>query len=147
MERPYLDVDGNRHPASAVDVHHVFARQYARSTNDRQFINLEALKLPLFRVWHNVGVTALHNNVANLRLPDRGLQHIIRCSLQESVGENIYDRYLDMVDVVASAADYSLNHGIRKEAARVSRNLRQQTPYILQGQVRDLSEASREIFD
>ncbi|MCA9312766.1 hypothetical protein KDA08_00385 [Candidatus Saccharibacteria bacterium] len=147
MERPYLDVDGNRHPASAVDAHHVFARQYARSCNDRQFINLEALKVPLFRTWHNVGVTALHHNVANLRLPDRGLQHIIRNNLQDSVGENIYDRYIDMVSVVASAADYSLNPGIRKDAARVSRNLRKQSYYILNGQVRDLSEASHDLSD
>jgi len=146
-ERPFVDVDGNRHPASAVDVHHVFARQYARNGNDRQFINLEGLKVPLFRVWHNLGANALHNNVANLRIPSRELQHVIRGNLQESVGENVYDRYLDMVQVVANVADYSLNGAMRKEAGRVSRNLREQSFYILNGQVRDLSEASRDITD
>lgn len=147
MERPYLDVDGNRQPRSAWDMHHVWARQYARTGNDRQFINLEGNQLPLFKVWHNLGATALHNNVANLRIPSRELQHVIRGNLQESVGENVYDRYLDMVSVVANVADYSLNGAMRKEAGRVSRNLREQSFYILNGQVRDLSEASHDITD
>jgi len=69
MERGYLDVDGQPQPRNAWDIHHAFARQYARSTSDRDFINLEGLRIPLFKIWHNVGATALHANVANMRLP------------------------------------------------------------------------------
>ena len=145
MERPYLDVEGNRQLRSAWDEHHVFARQYAKNGNDRQFINLEGLKVPLFRIWHNLGSNALHNNVANLRIPSRELRHVIRGNIQESAGENVYDRYVDMVGAVANVADYSANPAMRKEAGRVSRNLREQSFYILNGQVRDLSEASHEI--
>lgn len=145
MERPYLDVEGNTQPASAVDVHHVFARQYARSSSDRDFINLSGNKLKMFRVCHNIGPMALHSNVANLRLPGKDLRWIIRQNLMDSAGENVYDRYLDMVGQVANVADYSLNPGMKKETARVGSNLRRQTPYILQGQVRDLSEASHDI--
>ena len=145
MERPYLDVEGQLQPRSAWDIHHVFARQFARSTADRDFINLEGLRVPLFKIWHNVGATALHGNVANLRLPSKELRRVIRGNLQESAGENVYDRYLDMVGAVANVADYSANPAMRKEAGRVSRNLREQTFYILNGQVRDASEASHEV--
>jgi len=68
------------------------------------------------------------------------LRAVIRGNLQESVGENVYDRFLDVALVVAGVADYSLNPGLRKDASRVSRNLSQQSFYILNGQVRDLSE-------
>ena len=50
-----------------------------------------------------------------------------------------------MVSAVANVADYSANPAMRKEAGRVSRNLCEQTFYILNGQVRDLSEASHDI--
>lgn len=144
MELPFVDIDGNRHARAAWDMHHTIPRSRAHSTNERQFINLDGLALPLFRVWHNLGSTAIHNNVELAPMPSPRLQSCIRVALYETDGMNPYDRFLDVLDVVTGIGDVSHNPGLAKDARRLGQNLTKQAYYILNGQVRDLSELSNE---
>jgi len=149
MERPYLDVEGNRQPRSAWDMHHTIPQSRARYSGGgcKRFIDQEGLVVPLFHIWHNIGKTALHSNVEHAPMPEQRLRDCINRALQETVGENVYDRFLDVLDVVTGLGDFSRDPGLSKDARRLASNFKKQTPYILQGQVRDLSEASRDITD
>lgn len=140
MEKPFVDIDGNRHTRVEWDRHHVIARTTAHSTAERQFIGREGLLLPLFRIYHNLGTSALHHNVDLPVMPRVRLRKIIQGSLNETSGMNPYDRFLEMSSEVHSVAYTTQDSGLAKDARRFAENLRQQTPYILQGQVREFDD-------
>jgi hypothetical protein len=135
MERLYFDTNGDEQPRNAWDYHHVIARSSARSKGQRSFVNQEGLLLPIFRAWHNVGKTALHQNVPLARVPDIRLARIITHTLLDSVGENVYDRFIDVAGVVQDVAETSEDVALSRDAKRLSRNFTLQMPYILEGQV------------
>lgn len=130
----YLDNDGIQRPRKAWDYHHAIPRCKARG-HEKDFINLEGLVLPMFKIWHNAGKLALHSNVPLGPMPTKPLRHIIRQNLADSAGENVYDRFIDVSSQLHDIADVSLNPGIKKEARRIAGNFRLQTPYILSGMV------------
>ena len=134
----YLDTDGNIQPRKSWDIHHTIPRSKARSTGQRKFVNQEGLTMPLFRIWHNVGATALHRNVGLAPMPDKRLARVITHTLLENQGDNVYDRFIECADVVSSIAKYSIEVNLSKDAKRLSANWTQQMPYILNGQVREL---------
>ena len=140
MERLYLDNDGDVQPRKAWDYHHIIARSSARSKAQRSFVNQEGLVVPLFRIWHNVGATALHKNVPLARTPDKRLARVITHTLNENMGENVYDRFIEVADVVKDIAEYGEDKALVRDAKRLSRSFDEQMPYILEGQVRAVDE-------
>jgi hypothetical protein len=140
MERLYLDTNGDTQPRNAFDYHHIIARSSARSKGQRSFVNQEGLVVPLFRVWHNIGKTAIHANVPLARVPDIRLARVITHTLLENRGDNVYDRFIDVADVVKNLAEYSDDTALSRDARRLSRNFDLQMPYILSGQVRTVDE-------
>lgn len=145
VEKLYLDTNGDEQPRKAWDYHHIIARSTANTKGQRSFVAQEGLVVPLFRIWHNVGNTALHRNVALARVPDIRLARVITRTLIENNGENVYDRFIDVADNVMWLAEYSEDDALSKDARRLSKSFTAQMPYILNGQVRDLSEASHDI--
>ena len=142
MERLYLDTNGDVQPRKAWDYHHIIARSSARSKGQRNFVNQEGLVVPLFRVWHNVGKTAIHANVPLARVPDMRLARVITHTLQENREDNVYDRFIDVADVVKNLAEHSTDVALGRDARRLSRNFDMQMPYILSGQVRTIDEVA-----
>ena len=145
MEKLYLDTNGDKQPRKAWDYHHTLPRSKATTRGQKNFINQEGLIVPLFRVWHNVGDTALHNNVGLAPMPDIQLARVITRTLIESSGGNVYDRFIEVAQVVKDIAENSSDYSLNRDAKKLSRNFDSQMPYILNGQVRDLSEASHDI--
>lgn len=143
MERLYLDTNGDTQPRNAWDFHHVIPRTKANTKGQRRFINQEGLKLPIFRVWHNVGATALHRNVGLAPMPGIRLARVITHTLLDNTEDNVYDRFIEVADVVKDIAEHSEDIAFKRDAARLSRSFDQQMPYILEGQVRHIEEASR----
>lgn len=140
MEQLYLDTNGDVQPRKAWDYHHVIARSSARSKGQRQFVNQEGLLLPLFRIWHNVGKTAIHPNVPLAKVPDVRLARVITKTLLGNTEDNVYDRFIEVADVVKDIAEHSSDVAFSKDAKRLSRNFDMQMPYILSGQVRTIDE-------
>jgi hypothetical protein len=145
MERLYLDTNGDTQPRNAWDYHHVIPRSKAKSKGQRNFINQEGLKLPIFRIWHNLGATALHNNVGLAPMPGMRLARVITHTLLENQDSNVYDRFIEVADVVKGITEHSDELAFSKDAGRLSRSFDQQMPYILNGMVRDISEANRPV--
>lgn len=145
MEQLYLDTNGDVQPRKAWDYHHIIARSSARSKGQRNFVNQEGLVVPLFRIWHNVGATALHNNVPLAKVPDVRLARVITKTLLGNTEDNVYDRFIEVADVVKDIAEHSSDVAFSKDAKRLSRSFDMQMPYILSGQVRSIEEASHAI--
>ena len=134
---PFLDTDGQLRPRSDFDYHHVVPQSASHGKGERDFINLEGLKMPLFKEWHNLGATALHKNVGLCPMPGKELRHIIRSAIYEVQDVGVYDRFLYANEIVHEVADYSHNTGLAKEAHRIGQNWEAQSKYILLGQVRE----------
>lgn len=145
MERRYLDTGGDVRPRKDWDYHHIVPQCHAHGRGEKDFINLPGLKLPLFKEYHNLGKSALHSNVQLCPMPSRELRYIIRQTLYENAEDCVYDRFIEAALAVKSLAVYCNNEGLRRDANRISKNWTQQMPYILGGQVRDISEASHEL--
>lgn len=143
MEKLYLDTNGDEQPRNAWDYHHVLPRSRATTKGQRRFIGQEGLLLPLFRIYHNVGTTALHANVGLAPMPDVRLARVITRTLLGNTEDNVYDRFIEVADEVRNIAEYGEDQALVRDAKRLSRNLTQQMPYILNGQVRGIEEASR----
>lgn len=141
MERTlpqYIDVDGQSRPRNDWDCHHTIARSSSHGASERDFINLKGLLLPVYREHHNQGKYSLHANVPNCPMPSKELRHLMRLTLYEVQEDNIYDRFLYVSETVQNLGKYSLNEGLARSARQVGKNMRMQTPYILNGQVREL---------
>ena len=137
-----MNTEGEVRSWSEVDVHHVIPRTNANTKGQRHFINQNGLRLPLFKCWHNVGALALHRNVGLAPMPRIRLARIITHTLMESVGENLYDRFLDVSEVVQNTGMYSQDNELGRDARRLGENLRRQSFYILGGMVREVEDGS-----
>lgn len=138
----YVDTEGVLQPRKAWDYHHIIARSSACSKGQRNFVNQEGLVVPMFRIWHNLGKTALHPNVPLARVPGMRLAREITHTLVNSIGENVYDRFIEVADVVKEIAETSEDVALSRDARRLSRNFDMQMPYILEGQVRTVDEVA-----
>lgn len=140
MEQLFLDINGDVQPRKAWDYHHIIARSSARNKGQRTFVNQEGIVVPLFRIWHNVGNTALHANVPLARVPDIRLARVITHTLLENRDDNVYDRFIDVADVVKNIAEYGEDKALVRDAKRLSRSFDEQMYYVLNGQVRTIDE-------
>lgn len=132
----YLDIEGNEHREKEFDYHHVFAESTLHGRNEKEWGRLKGIHLPLLKVFHNVGKTALHSNVPLLAKPPRELMGVIRFSLYDNADLNEFDRFLAVNEAMHHVAETSENTGIARAAGRIAANLELQTPYILAGQIR-----------
>lgn len=134
MERlVYLDIDGNEHPRSDVDSHHVFPRCKMRGHGEKDWANL--FQVPMLKVWHNQGKLALHSNVELAMKPDRDMMNRMRLHHYRDADLNPYDAFLSMNEYVHHIAETALDPRTMWLAGKIAENLEQQSWYILNGMV------------
>lgn len=134
MERfVYLDIDGNDHPKSDVDSHHLFPRCKMKGHGEKDWANL--FQVPMLKIWHNQGKLALHSQIELCPKPDKDMQYRMRLDHYEADALNPYDAFLQLNEFVHDIAETAPVGHTQWLAERVAENLTQQAPYILQGQV------------
>lgn len=139
----WRDGEGVFHPKAEISSHHVFPRCQAHGNHQRQFINQHGLVLPMLDEWHNKNEKSLHKNVGFPPMPGAFLMYRINEFAKTYEERRIYDRFLGISEFIADLAINSGNDVIIKQATRISENLQQQTPFILQGMVYPVIEERR----
>lgn len=141
MSRLYFDIDGNEHARKDWDIHHPFNRASLRGTGERQWGDLFAV--PMFKIHHNLGKSALHPNAPHLPKPGKELAYMLRQRRYEQMNDpdtTIYDDLIDTNSYIHDLAQVSNNAGIQQQAGRIAKAFELQMPYILLGQVVTVDE-------
>jgi hypothetical protein len=134
MERfAYLDIDGNEHPKSAVDTHHIFPRCKMKGHGEKEWANL--FTVPMLKTWHNQGKLALHSQVELAPKPTKEMMYRMRLQHYGDEATNPYDQFLHMNEYVHHIAETAQDPRTLWLAGRIADNLEQQSPFILQGMV------------
>ena len=79
----FRDMEGNLYAKSHVDKHHVIPQCRMNSCNERQFVNLSGLVVPILKTFHNDGKESLHAQVPLAPKPVGNLMYLIRMHIYE----------------------------------------------------------------
>ena len=135
MSEYYRDLDGNIHPKNETSRHHIFARSYAHGARMKQFINLEPLVPRLLNEFHYAGSpNGLHRHVERLH-PPAGFAVVCLKQVISNLEHRSYDGLIEFAEKVEHMGLKHGNSEIRKDCRRISENLQQQLPFIIEGQV------------